>query len=650
MAANCIRIPIRSWLAILFIAAGGPAFALDPSLRLSQYVLDNWQIPDGLPQSSAQAIARTPDGYLWVGTQEGLARFDGVRFTVFNGENEAGILNKYVTVLYVDRAGRLWIGTRSGVSVLEKGHFTPYTGSAGLAHAYVHAIVEDKSGHMWVGTESGLFEIGDGGSDRSFNASSGLRDVRIQSLLESRDGVLWVGTAGGLQRFDGTRFDTVPLGLGNAGAPVTALHADFDGTLWIGTGNGALFRRTGEQLDVVAGPGRLGSLVSALTRDRDGNLWIGTRGGGLVRWRNGSFDTLASNQFATSDLQSVLEDEEGSLWVGSHNVGLLRLRDGKFASAGESEGLRGNVTWTMTPRHDGGLWVGSDGGLSSYVDGRFQHFAGPRGHEDDPVRSLLEDRQHNLWVGTEDAGAYRLDPHGMTVFDRRNGLSGNTVRALVEGRDGRIWIGTNEGLDVIERGKVASMKSLLHVSEPVVVHIIYEDRAGQMWVATETQGLFLIGEHGTRHLGMADGLPSDWVIAIHEDERGFVWLGTTDGLALWRDGRNSSRWRASAARCAETIMQLLEDDARQIWFTTEQGSDVRAPHCAGLIGRRRNRHACVSSLRSRRWLAHRRIRRRQHRRRLPHPRRAAVVPEHSRHCAHRSQPRSNEYAAAVRAH
>src|SRR4029077_15988550 len=112
MAANCIRIPIRSWLVILFIAVGGPAFALDPSLRLSQYVLDNWQIPDGLPQSSAQAIARTPDGYLWVGTQEGLARFDGVRFTVFNGENEAGILNKYVTVLSVDRTGRLWIGTR----------------------------------------------------------------------------------------------------------------------------------------------------------------------------------------------------------------------------------------------------------------------------------------------------------------------------------------------------------------------------------------------------------------------------------------------------------------------------------------------------------------------------------------------------------
>ena len=111
-------------------------------------------------------------------------RFDGVRFAVYNGENEAGILNKYVTVLNVDQAGRLWIGTRSGVTVLEKGKFTPYAGSAALAHAYVHhAIVEDKSGHMWVGTESGLFEIAGGGNASTFGASSGLRDVRIQSLL-----------------------------------------------------------------------------------------------------------------------------------------------------------------------------------------------------------------------------------------------------------------------------------------------------------------------------------------------------------------------------------------------------------------------------------------------------------------------------------
>jgi signal transduction histidine kinase/ligand-binding sensor domain-containing protein/CheY-like chemotaxis protein/HPt (histidine-containing phosphotransfer) domain-containing protein len=563
------RVRVRGLLAILLIAVCLPAAALEPSLEPSQYVLDNWQIPEGLPQTSVQAIARTPDGYLWVGTQEGLARFDGVRFTVFDSSNQPAIPSKYITVLFVDRAGRLWIGTRSGVAILENGRFKPFEAIAGIAHAYVHAIIEGGAGRLWVGTEEGLFEVG-GASARSFAASSGLPDSRIRALHEDHDGNLWVGTGAGLLRFDGKHFEAVRLGKGSTDVPVTAIHEDADGTLWMGTASGALYRGSEHHFDVVAKPGHLGSIVRALMRDRDGNLWISTNGGGLVRWRDGKFSALASNLFASSDLHSLLEDDEGSIWIGSHGSGLLRLRDGKFASAGEPEGLRGNLTWTVAARSSGGLWVGSDGGLSIYQDGRFKHVAGPRGHDRVAVRAVLEDRRKTLWVGTEGAGAYRLDQHGMTLFNRHNGLSGDTVKALVEDGQGRIWVGTNDGLDVIVGGKITSMRSLLGTSGPTAVHLIDEDRAGNLWVATQTQGLFVIGAHGTRHLGMADGLPSDWVIAIHEDDRGAVWLGTTDGLALWRDGKLISLTR-SGGPLRETIMQVLEDDAHQLWLTTNKG-------------------------------------------------------------------------------
>jgi signal transduction histidine kinase/ligand-binding sensor domain-containing protein/DNA-binding response OmpR family regulator len=561
--------PIRGVLAVLLIAIAGVARALDPSVQPSQYVLDNWQIPEGLPQSSVQTIARTPDGYLWVGTQEGLARFDGARFTVYDASNEAAIPNKHITVLFVDRAGRLWIGTRSGIAVLENGHFSRFTRVAMLAHAYIRSIVEGSSGHLWVGTEGGLFEIG-GGRTHSFDVSSGLADGRIRALQEDRNGALWVGTVDGLLRFDGKRFDAVPLGPGGTQDSITAIHEDADGTLWIGSATGALYRRAGDRFDVVAEAGRLGSVVHDLTRDHDGNLWIGTRGGGLVRWRNGEFSTLNRTLFANSDLRSLLEDDEGSLWVGTHGVGLVRLRDAKFASAGEPEGLQGNLTWTITPRSDGGVWVGSDGGLSSYVNGRFQHVAGPRGHENAPVRAVLELPRSVLWVGTEGAGAYRLDQHGMTVFNRQNGLSGDTVTALIEDRQGRVWVGTNQGLDVIERGKITSMQSLILKFGPAAVHLLFEDHAGRLWVGTEAQGLFLIDGQHIRHLGTADGLPSDWVISIHEDERGVVWLGTTDGLALWRDGKLISLAR-SGGPLRETVLQLLEDDAHQFWLTTNKG-------------------------------------------------------------------------------
>src|ERR1700736_5568770 len=178
------RLQIRGLLAVLLIGVCAPAFPLAPPRQPSQYVLDNWQIPEGLPQTSVQAIARTPDGYLWAGTQEGLARFDGVRFTVFDMGNEPAIPDKYISVLFVDRAGRLWIGTRSGVAVLENGHFTAFNKIAGLARAYVRAITEGGAGRLWVGTENGLFEVG-GADAHSFDRSSGRRDTPIGALHEA---------------------------------------------------------------------------------------------------------------------------------------------------------------------------------------------------------------------------------------------------------------------------------------------------------------------------------------------------------------------------------------------------------------------------------------------------------------------------------
>ena len=572
------RSALRGLLAVLLLAAGNCALALNPTLQPSQYVLDNWQIPDGMPQNTVQALARTPDGYLWIGTQEGLARYDGARFAVFDSGNEPSIPNKNVTVLHVDHGGRLWIGTRSGLAVFEDGRFRKGPQGAGLAHAFIRAITETQDGRIWVGTETGMVEVA-GEALRVFDVSNGLNDGRVRALERSRDGAVWIGTMSGLQRFDGKRFDTLPLRDAQTAEPVMSLHEDADGTLWVGTAAGALYRRRAGVTELIVEPGRFGSIIRALLRDHDGNLWFAPRGGGLVRWRDGAFSPLASGLFANSDLRSLMEDDEGSVWIGSYGLGLLRLHDGKFVTAGEPEGLQGNLTWTITPRRAGGVWVGSDGGLSSYVDGKFEHIDGPRGRKLVRVRSIVEDRQGRLWVGTEGAGAYRRDPNGaVTVFDRRRGLSGDTVTALLEDREGRMWVGTNEGLDLIEHDDIVSMQSKLDASEPSAVHLIHEDHAGNLWVATEAQGLYVVGAHGTRHLSMADGLPSDWVISIHEDERGVLWLGTTDGLALWRDNHVISLIRYGGPM-RETILQVLEDSAHQIWFTTNKGL-MSAPRAA----------------------------------------------------------------------
>jgi signal transduction histidine kinase/ligand-binding sensor domain-containing protein/CheY-like chemotaxis protein/HPt (histidine-containing phosphotransfer) domain-containing protein len=564
------RISSSGLLAVLLMVVSGHALALDPSLKTSQYVLDQWQIPEGLPQNGAGSIARTPDGYLWIGTQEGLARFDGVRFVVFDRSNEIAIQDNTISALHVDRAGRLWIGTQSGMAVFENGRFKPYNAVAALAHVPILAILEDHTGHLWVGTDTGLVAIDQQQRARVFGTSDGLRDAGIRALLEDRNGMIWVATAtGGLHRFAGTNFESMQRETGEVD-PISSMYEDHDGTLWFGTETGGLYRKSGDHFDVVAPAGQLGSAVRTLTRDRDGNLWIATNGRGLVRLRDGVFSASDANHVLSIDLLSLYEDNEGSLWVGSSGNGLLRLRDGKFVPLGLPEGLQGNVAWSIIPRATGGIWVGTDAGVSSYIEGAFQHVTPPHGFETVRVRSLLEDRKGVLWVGTDGAGLYAREGSHETVFNRKNGLSGNTVRAINEDREGRIWIGTDVGLDVVDKARVTSMQAMLGVAGPTVVRLIHEDLAGRMWVATDTHGLFLIDAHHVRRLGLTDGLPSAQVTAIYEDERGVIWLGTSGGLAVWRDERITSLAGFGGA-LGETVLQVLEDEQHLMWLTSNKG-------------------------------------------------------------------------------
>lgn len=567
--ARVTRVSAAGFLAVCLFPWGRPAVALNPSLQTSQYILDQWQISEGLPQNEIDAIARTPDGYLWLATQEGLARFDGTRFVTFDRNTEPVLQDNVILVLYVDRSGRLFIGTQAGMAVLQKGQFKRYDTVAELTHARIQSILEDRAGRLWVGTEHGLIEV-EHERRRVFGTAEGLRDANIQTLFEDHKGLIWVATkTGGLHRFNGTNFESVPLSADRVLDPISSMYEDHDGTLWFGTVTGGLYRQFGDRIDVVAPSGQLGSAVRALMRDHDGNMWIATYGRGLVKLRDGVASASQDARLLNVAPRALYEDNEGSLWIGSDANGLLRLRDGKFVPLGVPEGMHSNGTWSIAPRAAGGIWVGTDAGVSIYVGGVFSAVASPPGFEGVRVRSLLEDRKGTLWVGTDGAGVYARDGNHEVVYNRRNGLSGNTVKALSEDQQGRIWIGTDLGLDVIDKAKVTSKQSLLGVSDPTTIRLIHVDRGGGMWVASDTHGLFLIDAHQVRRFGLNDGLPSAQVTAIHEDERGVIWFGTSGGLAVWRDGTITSL--AASVPLRRLHLQVLEDQQHRIWLTSNKG-------------------------------------------------------------------------------
>ena len=548
------------------------AVALTPSKAPSQYVLDSWQLDKGLPQNSPMSLAQTRDGYLWVGTQEGLARFDGARFVVFDRRNVAQFRSNFITALRADRNGRLWIGTAAGVIVLKANQFTKVGLDTALASTTVHDIMEDRRGDLWMATESGLFREHANSIESIDLASSAAPTGRIKAVLEDRSGVVWVATAlQGTLRIDNrdSEYSLLPAAP-DAPANASALHEDADGTIWIGTEEGRLYKHVAGQFRRVRMDRDIGGAVRALLRDRDGNLWIATTGAGLFRLSGSQLVSLDSGSVPSNDVRVLLEDVEGSLWVGSYGGGLLRLRDGKFTSYGIAEGLPGNLSWTIAPGRHQDAWIGTDAGLSHYSAGRFEFLAPRFGLQNVRVRTVLVDRNGALWFGTQGKGAFRFADGKLTEYSKRTGLSGNVVKAIIEDSQGRLILGTDQSIDIIEQGNIQPVPPSIAALGAITTSVIHEDSQHRLWLATDAHGLYVFDNGGLTGYTPKQGLPSNRVLAMHDDGHGGLWIGTTGGLARIVDGKVTSLARGLGPQ-TETVIQILRDRHDNFWLTTNRG-------------------------------------------------------------------------------
>lgn len=545
------------------------SWALDPSRHLTQYMLSKWGSAEGLPQNSVEGLAQTTDGYLWVGTQEGVARFDGVRFTTFDRGNTPQFDSNLVNALLADRQGRLWVGTSKGLVVFAHGAFSAYRVQQGLADDYVRCLYEDRQGRVWVGTDKGLTRI-ELGKLVTFGRAQGLADISIRSMYQDTDGTLWVGTArGGLHRLEGSRFRHVPLAQEASANSIRAFVESADGTLWLGSYEGDLFRRRGETFTRLGMPGKLGHALRGLHRDRDGNIWVATAQGLGRLSADGRYEVLTVAQdLPSSEIRSLQEDVEGNLWVGTNGGGLARLRDGRVTPYGEPEGLLGNLTWSITESRNGDLLFGTESGLMRLTNGQIVDVTQSFGADRPSVKAVMEDRSGGLWLGTDLHGARHLDGGRLETFNTSNGLAGNTVNGLYQDRAGRVWIGSNAGLDQIVNGHPVPVESIKDLGV-VAVNFLHEDRRGRLWLGTEAHGLIVLDHGRMRRYSEQDGLPSSRVTAIYEDVQGSLWFGTLNGLARLRNDRFYAFDVPGPLR--ETILHILEDSSSDLWLTTNKG-------------------------------------------------------------------------------
>ncbi len=557
--------------AIVLSALIQPASALNPRRAITQYTRTVWTQEHGLPQDTVRAIAQTKDGYLWIGTDEGLAQFDGYDFVVFNKEKGA-LPSNSVAALWAAKDGSLWIGTLGGLTRYRNGKFTTFTKKDGLDDPSVSAITEDPSGAIWVVAGVYVNRFQDG-KFTNYSPRQGLPIQALRTVFCGRDGSIYVAGFGGVVRHEGNRFVSV---LGTTSDIVITMLQDRHGNLWVGGGFGVLTRSpAGELRRYTVQDGLPDNYVRSVWEDRDGNVWAGTDGG-LARLQDGRF---VSSPLASSHerewVRCIYEDTEGNLWVGM-NSGLNRLRNDLFSMYGESEGLPSDEPTTVYQDHRGRVWVGfHDRGLVQLVDGKpARVYTQKDGLPSNEIFSIRENRDGDLLIAAR-GGPSRLHDGYFVNPVMNDPLNRRVSFDYLQDRSGKLWVASPAGVSELRGNRshtVIPGGSQLN-SDAVV---LCETRDGNLWAGTYGEGLWRLNNGGINqgqlhHYTIADGLSSNQIRSLVEGADGTLWIGTFGGgLDAMRDGR-FFHVTARDGLLSDNVSHIEDDGQGSLWLSTTRG-------------------------------------------------------------------------------
>jgi signal transduction histidine kinase/ligand-binding sensor domain-containing protein/CheY-like chemotaxis protein len=612
-------------LALLWAGGLAAAWAAAPprTLRFEQLSVEH-----GLAQESVLAIVQDQQGFIWLGTQAGLTRFDGYRTITYKSavSDPRTLVDNWVRVLHMDRAGRMWVGTDGGLDRYDPltktfTHYLPQeSAKRGSGNRHVRALADDGAGGLWVASADGLHRF-DAATGRFTSwhhdpADPGsLAHDQVSSLALDGAGRLWVGTSAGLDMLapGATRFQHYLVGAAGdtKGNSVTALQVDTKDTLWVGTvtaletwqlqGAQPQRRRLGPQDGL-----RPGASITVLYQDAESNMWVGSHADGMYRWLAAEQRLVPyrhqfsdSHSIADNQVSALFRDRVGTLWVGTWNDGASRvdLGSGGFArvvrQADMPHSLSDNKVRAIVADGHGKLWLGSSGGLNLFdpLTGEgsvYRHDpANPASLSNDQVTSLWREHGGVLWIGGP-AGVNRLDPASgaMTALSFSHGdAASDTIRNIVGDRGGMLWIASRGGLHRLDPRTMA-VHTFVHdpydsnsLSDNVVRPIL-EDRRGNLWIGT-FNGLDLLDRksgkfrHFRRDPRDPASISHDEVHYLYEDPQGVIWVGTAAGLNKMETSPDGSiRFRHYLHKdgiADDAIASILQDDAANLWLSTNSG-------------------------------------------------------------------------------
>ena len=554
------------WVWIFAVFTTHPARADGPR----EFLIRNWTREDGLPGNTVMAVAQTPDGYLWVGTLDGLARFDGVRFVPMELQKSAGLSDAAVFFLQTDHAGNLWIGTLDGHLVrYSHGAFTSYSPpSHETAERYIRWIALDKADGIWsLNGEGSLNRLAGGVFEKEADSPD------MVTLNSDKSGKIWAAAGGELLVSDGGKLTRTWDASEEPGFKPECLAPAREGGCWV-AGNGFVRRiKDGEMKEtrpVLQGDP---AALSDLLEDDESSVWLASYGGGIqVLDKGGGIKRLTREEGLRSNLvRCLFRDREGNIWAGLEGKGLVRIRRALFASFGRAEGLSDETVLCVCEGSDGEVWIGTNGdGVYRIKDGKVRHYGAREGLANEFVWALHQDRAGRLWAGTWGGGLFRLEGEQFVDTARELGPM-QVVLAMHEDSRGRLWLGQRIGPErrivSVEQGRLRSL-SVPGSLPRLDVRAIAETKDGNLWFGTMEEGLLRWNENGFTRYGKDQGLPSGSISALEVDDDGVLWAAVPGaGLIL----EEADRFKVVPGTEELDLNQITDDGLGYLWCGTRNG-------------------------------------------------------------------------------
>ena len=560
---HCYR---AAYFFVLFILAC-PAFAAS-----FQYHVDSWTTENGLPQNVIRDMCQTPDGYLWLATLDGMVRFDGVQFVVFNRSNSPGILGNRFTSLYCAPDGEFWASSEfSGVTQYSQGKFTPFTTEQGLPANDVPAVIGDGAGHIWALSHTSIAQWNKTGFQAMALPSE---ESKCNYFPMGRSG-FWCIEGDRLHLFIQGQFFHYTLPPGWPRQAPTRAGQDLSGAIWLADGSGRFARlKDGRWSKILqsskeqAASSKWADLVSTYSDSR-GNVWKISIGSDAGAYLLQALHLPSRSQPQKIVFNSFYEDWEGSIWLTTDGQGLHRLRRQTITTFSKEDGLPDRNIYPIYQGRDGVIWIGTwNGGLARFSRGKITAVPLAAGDTSIRINSISEDRDGTLWVATS-TGLYRRHLGHFQPVHVQIPNGAQSIRAIHQDSEGTLWFGTDHGLLRFKDGawSLLTTKDGLATDD---VRVIINGRAGDVWIGGYG-GLTSLDHGQFKHWTEANGLPNNSIRSLYEDPEGVLWIGTYDGgLARFEDGR-FTRFTVREGLFSNGVFQILEDSRGYLWMSCNRG-------------------------------------------------------------------------------